>query len=232
MRALAFLLLLCIADLARADLPQRIEADYDLLKGGVKLAEVHEVFLRTDDRYRIESVTRPVGLLALFQPETMVASSEGDITEKGLQPQHFSLRRTRNPERDSRADFDWQRSELTLRDASGIRLLPLPSGTQDRLSIMYQFAIAPPHGRLQVDFHMTNGSKLDAYHYQLNPTHTVEVPFGKLRSYYLYTLPQKTAWKTEIWLAIDHGFLPCKLVVTEDNGEQLVQVLRSLNIAP
>ena len=232
MRALTLLLLICCASVAQAELPLRIEAGYDILKQGIKLAEVREVFIRSGDRYQVESVTRPVGLLALFQPETIVVTSEGDITEKGLQPLHFSYRRVRNAEKDAKADFDWQRNELTLNTPSGIRLLSLPPGTQDRLSIMYQFAIAPPHGKLHLSFHMTNGHKVEEYHYQLNPTHTVEVPFGKLRSYYLYTLPQKTAWKSEVWLAADHGYMPCKVVVTEDSGDQLVQVLRTLNISP
>lgn len=231
MRALA-LLLICCTGAAQAELPLRIEAGYDILKQGIKLAEVNEVFVRNGTQYQVESVTRPVGLLALFQPETIVVTSEGDITEKGLQPLRFSYRRLRNAEKDSKADFDWLHNELTLNTPSGIRLLPLPPGTQDRLSIMYQFALSPPHGKLHLNFHMTNGHKVEEYHYQLNPSNTVEVPFGKLRSYYLYTLPQKTAWKSEVWLAADHGYMPCKVVVTEDSGEQLVQVLRTLNIAP
>ena len=233
MRALIALLLCTLSAVAHADTwPLRIEAKYDILKQGIKLAEVNEVFERTDDHYKITSITRPVGLLALFQPETIVITSEGEISEQGMIPHHFTHRRTRDTSKDSIADFDWQHNELTLSNQSGIRQLALPPHTQDRLSVMYQFIIVPPHGRLEVDFHMTNGHKLEPYHYQLNPSQTVEVPFGKMRSYYLYTLPQKTAWKSELWLAIDHGYMPCKVVVTEDDGSQLVQELRTLNMVP
>jgi hypothetical protein len=230
------LLALIIASLSLSTLaeplPLRIEASYDILKQGIKLAEVNEVFEREDSRYRIVSVTKPVGLLALFQPETIVITSEGDITETGLLPHHFTHRRTRNPEKNSSADFDWEHSELTLISPSGIKLLPLPAFSQDRLSMMYQFAIQPPRNRLEMRFNMTNGHKLEEYRYQLNPSQTVEVPFGNLRSYYLYTPPQKTKWKSEVWLAIDHSFIPCKVVVTEDDGAQLTQVLRTLNMVP
>jgi hypothetical protein len=233
MRILLALFIACLSFTLHAEtLPQRIEASYDILKQGIKLAEVNEVFERKDGRYHIVSVTKPVGLLALFQPETIVVTSEGEITEQGLLPQHFTHRRTRNAEKNSSADFDWEHSELTLNNHDGIKLLTLQALTQDRLSMMYQFIVQPPHGRLEFRFDMTNGHKVDEYRYQLNPSQKVKVPFGNLRSYYLYTPPQKTKWKSEIWLAIDHGFVPCKVVVTEDDGGQLVQVLRKLNMVP
>lgn len=233
MRILLALLIAGLASALHAEtLPQRIEASYDILKQGIKLAEVNEVFKRTGDRYHITSVTKPVGLLALFQPETIVVTSEGEITEKGLMPLHFTHRRTRGIEKNNSADFDWERKELTLSNQQGIRQLELPPNTQDRLSVMYQFMTVPPHSRLELNFHMTNGNKLESYHYQLNPAQTVKVPFGNLRSYYLYTPPQKTQWKSELWLAIDHDFVACKVVVTEDDGAQFVQVLSKLNVVP
>jgi hypothetical protein len=66
----------------------------------------------------------------------------------------------------------------------------------------------------------------------LHPEQAVDVPYGTLRSFYLYTLPQQRAWKSEIWLAIEHGYIPCKIVLTEDSGDKVVQVLTALNIVP
>jgi hypothetical protein len=97
---------------------------------------------------------------------------------------------------------------------------------------MYQFVVMPPRSRLEIRFNMTNGSKLESYLYNLHPEQTVDVPFGSLKSYYLFTPPQHSAWKSEIWLAIDHSFIPCQIIVTEDDGNKLVQVLTALNIVP
>ncbi len=232
MRALFALFLVCLSPSAFAEIPSRIEASYDLLSRGVKLAEIRETFVYSDYHYRIESVTKPVGLLALFQPETIVVTSEGEVIESGLRPLKFTHLRTRDTSKNNQAEFDWVTKELTLSDQAGIRQLALPLGTQDRLSMMYQFVVAPPLGRLEVKFNMTNGSKMEPYRYQLHPEQTVEVPYGSIKSYYLYTLPQHTSWKSEIWLAIEHGFVPCKIAVTEDGGDKLVQVLTALNIVP
>lgn len=232
MRALFTLLIACLSAPAFAEIPSRIEATYDVLSRGIKLAEVKETFVYSDDHYRIESVTKPVGLLAVFQPETIVVTSEGEVGEEGLHPLKFSHQRTRDNSKNNSAEFDWAAKELTLSDQTGVRQLALPPGTQDRLSVMYQFVVMPPLGRLEIKFNMTNGSKLEAYRYQLNPVQMVEVPFGPLKSYYLYTLPQRTAWKSEIWLSVEHSYIPCKIVVTEDDGKKFVQVLSALNIVP
>jgi hypothetical protein len=232
MRALYLLLLACLSAPVFAEIPSRIEATYDLLSRGVKLAEIRETFVYSDYHYHIESVTKPVGLLALFQPETIVVTSEGEVVEEVLRPLKFTHQRTRDTSKNNSANFDWANKELTLNDQAGIRPIALPLGTQDRLSMLYQFVVSPPHTRLEIKFSMTNGSKIEAYRYQLHPEQTVEVPFGVLKSYYLYTVPQSSSWKSEIWLSIDHGYVPCKVVVTEDNGEKLVQVLSALNIVP
>ncbi len=232
MRGLLAFALVCFSCAALAAPPARIEATYDLLVQGLKLAEVREVFTRDGDQYRIQSVTKPVSLLALFQPETAVATSEGEITRSGLQPRKFTHLRSRSPEKNAQAHFDWNLRALTLSDHAGIRQLPLPAGAQDRLSAMYQFVIVPPHARLELDLQVTNGSKLQPYHYLLDPARSAKVPFGEVRSYYLRTPRQATAWKSEIWLAIDHDFFPAKMVLTEDNGNQFVQILRTLDIQP
>ncbi len=232
MRILLAVVLFWLSFAVHAELPVRIEAGYDILTRGIKLGEIREVFVRDGDQYQIQSVTKPVGLLALFQPETIVVTSEGEIIRAGLQPRKFIHQRAKSPEKNSQADFDWINHTLTVSDRAGIRQLPLPPNTQDRLSAMYQFVFAPPRARLELDLQVTNGSKLQPYHYLLDPTQRTKVPFGEVRSYYLHTPPQPTAWKSEIWLAIDHEYFPAKIVLTEDGGEQFVQVLRTLTIQP
>jgi hypothetical protein len=56
------------------------------------------------------------------------------------------------------------------------------------------------------------------------------VPLGTLETLYLSTPAQDTSWKTEIWLSVENGNFPCKIMLTEDNGDQLSQVLTALSI--
>lgn len=232
MRLLIALLLFCFAPALFAAPPAaRIEASYDVTIKGVKIAVVTEKFVRTDNRYRIESVTKPVGLLALFKPDTLFIVSEGAVTAQGLQPESFIYKRSQETIKNTEASFDWAQSTLMLSDRYGQRVEPLPAGTQDRLSVMYQFRfVSFMRDRKDVTMNITNGSKIDTRQYMVHPKQMLDVPLGTLETLYLSTPPQETAWKTEIWLSLENGNFPCKVIVTEDNGDQLSQVLTALSI--
>jgi hypothetical protein len=232
MRALIVLLLCGFAPALLAAPPAaRIEASYDVTTKGIKIATVTEKFVRTDNHYRIESVTKPVGLLALFKPDTLFIVSEGEITPQGLRPESFVYKRSQETAKNTEANFDWTQPTLTLSDRYGQRVEPLPAGTQDRLSVMYQFRfVSFLRDRKEVSMHITNGSKIDTRQYLVHPRQMLDVPLGSLETLYLSTAPQETAWKTEIWLSVENGNFPCKVIVTEDNGDQLSQVLTALSI--
>lgn len=231
MRALIALLLSCFSAALYAAPPAHIEATYDVITKGVKIATISEKFTRSGTHYRIESFTKPVGLLALFKPDTIYVVSEGVITPHGLQPQNFVYQRSQDTERNTEANFDWNQSSLMLNDRYGSRFEPLPADTQDRLSAQYQFRyISLLRDRKDVTMHITNGSKIDTRQYLLRGRQMLTVPLGTLETLYLSTAPQETAWKTEIWLSVENGNFPAKIAVTEDNGDQLAQVLTALSI--
>lgn len=231
MRPLIALLLCCAAPALFAAPPERIEASYDLLSKGIKIAEITEKFTRTGNHYRIESFTKPVGLLALFRSETYFVVSEGDITAQGLRPQSFAYKRSKEVIKNAAANFDWYQSTLMLSDRDGQRSVPLPAGLQDRLSMLYQFRfVTLLHERKELSMRITNGSKIDTRQYQIRAKQMLTVPLGTLETLYLSTAPQETPWKTEIWLAIEKGNVPCKIILTEDNGDKLTQVLTALSI--
>jgi hypothetical protein len=231
MRSLIVLLLCCFAPALLAAPPSRIEASYDVTTKGVKIAVITEKFTRTDNHYRIESVTKPVGLLALFKPDTLFVVSEGVITAQGLRPQNFVYKRSQETLKNTVANFDWDQSTLMLSDRYGQHFEPLPAETQDRLSVQYQFRYIPfLREHKEVTMHITNGSKIDTRQYQVHPKQMLAIPMGTLETLYLSTPPEQTAWKTEIWLSVENGNFPCQITVTEDNGDKLTQVLTALSI--
>lgn len=231
MRSFIVLILCCITSVAFAAPPVRIEAKFDVLTKGIKIAEIREIFTRSDNHYRIESLTKPVGLLALFKPDTLHVISEGDITGQGLRPRSFVYKRSQETLKNTEASFDWEQSSLMLYDRYGQRFEPLPADAQDRLSVLYQFRYIPfLRERKEVTMHITNGSKIDTRQYLIRPRQILTVPLGTLETLYLSTSPEQTQWKTEIWLSVENGNFPCKIVLTEDNGDQLSQILTALSI--
>ena len=225
-------LLLCSMQQAQAAPPSRIQVSYDILKGSVKAITVTETYTRTQDRYTIESVSKAVGLLAVFKPETIRTTSEGAVTAKGLRPLVYVQERKLDTERNTRADFDWTANSITLTDRTGKHTQPLPAGTQDRLSTMYQFMFAPLQNAATLDFHMTNGSKVDIYNYLVTPDQSVTVPLGTFKALYIASPQKAKESRTEIWLATDHANLPYKMVITDPDGDKLTQVLTQISFEP
>ncbi len=221
-------LLFCVIiaqPLQAATTPSRLEVAYDVFKGSMKIATMAETFVATHDHYRIESVSNAVGLLALFKPETIRLTSEGTLTQSGLRPSVFSSQRKIDVERNTRADFDWATNRITLTDRNGKRTLPLPADTQDRLSAMYQFMFLTLKSSSPLDFHMTNGSKVDIYNYFVSSTQSVTVPLGTFKSLYVASPVKAGESRTEIWLATDHANFPFKMTITDPDGGELTQVL-------
>ncbi len=212
--------------------PSRIHATYDVLKAGMRIVTMSETFTRTHDRYEIESVSQAVGLLAMLKAETIRVTSSGTITAHGLRPAAFASTRKVDADRNASAEFDWEKHQITLNDRAGRRTVPLPAGTQDRLSAMYQLMFLPLQDMQVLKFFMTNGSKVDDYSYAITHDQSVTVPLGTFKAIYLATPPEKNASRTEIWVAAEHANFPYKLVITEPDGGQFTQVLTGFDVTP
>lgn len=235
MRILPYLvvawLMLCAPFTTLAAPPGSIQAVYEVYMGSIKVGKIEESYARDGDRYTLTSTTTPVGLLALFKPEKVFVHSRGLISKNGLQPLQFNHRRENDASKDSSAEFDWKNGKIVMAHQSQRETAELPPGTQDRLSAMYQFMfLSLKDGAL--DFPMTNGHKLDNYHYAVARGPSVDTPAGKFGTLYLDSQPKPGERRTEIWLAKQHHLLPCKMVITETNGDRLIQVLSKISVKP
>jgi hypothetical protein len=224
-------LALCASVPVFAAPPSSIQAVYEVYKDSIKVGKIEESYTRDGDHYTLTSTTSPTGLLALFKPEKVFVRSRGLVGKNGLQPLLFSHRRENDTSKDSDAEFDWKSGKITLIHQSQPETATLPPGTQDRLSAMYQFMFLPlKDGPL--DFPMTNGHKLDSYHYAVARGPGMDTPAGKFGTLYLDSQPKPGERRTEIWLATQRHHLPCKMVITEANGDRLIQVLSNIVVKP
>lgn len=232
LKLLAGLLLCGFTQWAHADFAARIHATYDVLKGNIKVATITETYTRTSEGYHIESITRAHGLLALFKPEVIQVTSQGLVTDQGLRPRTFIQQRKLDTVRNTRADFDWPTKMITLDDKGGKRVLPLPPATQDRLSVMYQFMFVELQNMKAYEVHMSNGSKVGKYRYDITRDQKVKVPLGTFKAVYLASPQEPGENRTEVWLAVEHDNLPCQVDITDPDGGKLSQVLTYFQLEP
>ena len=209
--------------------PSALVASYDVLLNGLPIAVINERFETGDDTYRIVSESNPVGLLALFRKQGVTLVSSGRLTAKGLQPEHFEGRNGEDESRQVSAEFDWAGARLTLKHEGKTETAPLPPGTQDRISLMYQFMFAEPGQLRQLDVVMTNGRKIDNYRYLITPDVDLDTPLGRMKTLHLVKEHQPDESAAEIWLAPQHRFFPVKVLLVEKDGARYEQTITRLD---
>jgi len=212
--------------------PSSVSASYDIYKGELRIGKIEETYTRDNDHYSLVSITKAVGIVAIFKRGRIIIKSNGLITPQGLQPVKFTDQREGEEDRNRQAEFDWKALKLTLTSRGKSNEQPLPSGTQDRLSAMYQFMFLSLADKDKLSFNMTNGDKLDIYNYTISHDQSVTVPLGKFKAMYVASVPEADASKTEIWLAEDHDNFPYKMVITDSDGDKLSQELTKLTFVP
>ena len=226
---IAFALLgMAVGGVATAAAPPRaLSASYNLYMNGAHVAVLNETYEARDSTYRIVSESVPLGALALIQkPATAVSS--GRLTRQGLRPERFEGRSIGRGQ--VLAEFDWPGERLSFGRDGKTETVALPPGTQDRLSIMYQFMFNLLDGRERLDLAMTDGRRLQQYQYAVTRGVEVETPLGRTGALHLVRQAAAGGSESEIWLAPDRHFLPVKMVVREDNGTRYEQVATRIEV--
>jgi hypothetical protein len=226
---LAFVCLIAAASSAFAA-PKTIKAGYSAYMNGMSIGTISEQFEVEGARYRIVSDTKPVGLAALIQRQPLRFSSTGQIGRDGLRPAQFEARRTPTDNPQVTAELDWEHAELTLKHDGKTESVSLPAGTQDRLSVMYQFMYLPLERVRQLEFPMTNGRKLDRYRYRVTPDVEIETPLGRLKTVHLVKVREPGETINEIWLSQQHNNFPVRMLIVERDGMRFEQVIQTLDL--
>jgi hypothetical protein len=224
----------CWSALAPAAVPplREVTAQYDVYRNGVPVAAIRERFEAKDGAYRIVSESATTGIAALLRRRTVTLASEGRLRADGLQPERFEGRNSDGAARGALAEFDWAASRLTLSHDGRSEAAALPAGTQDRLSLMYQFLFLELERARQFEVPMTNGRKIDRYRYDITPQVEIDTPLGRLSTLHLVKRREAGESATEIWLAPQWRNFPVKVLIVEEDGVRYEQFITRLEMRP
>lgn len=216
--------------------PASIKATYKVMRSGLSIGTVEEKFERLGprgDQYRITSETRAEGALAIFVRDQLTYVSSGRITTAGLVPTTFSSTRKTSPQRNFTSRFDWAKNEIVREHNVDGRVerdtYELTAGTQDRLSVMYQFMVATPRNA-SVTAHMTQGRESEEYLYVKRGEPTIQTPAGDFETVHYARDAKPGESKAELWLAKSKNFLPVRVIFTDTKGTSLEQTLVELTV--
>ena len=205
-------------------LPPRLTLEYRA-RYGVASGKQTLLWVSQADRYTITSVISASGLASLAFPGKLVQTSRGRITAQGLQPEEFWDQRG-DKRRQSR--FDYVAHLIQSESHKGVRTDPLPEGLQDVQSLLFQIALtAPPP--VDSESAVFTGKKVRNYRYRVMGEEVLSTPMGALRALRMIRIADVDAERFEIWLAVDHDYLPIKLAteISDYDAELVVESITS-----
>ncbi|MEY4729938.1 MAG: hypothetical protein RL020_1096 [Pseudomonadota bacterium] len=209
--------------------PGDMNLTYELSYKGFSVGETKESFKRSGDNYKLESVSKARGVWSAFFKEQISFFSNGTVAESGLRPARYEQRRSKSPQKTRVALFDWSANSIEMQFDGKSEKTELKPGSQDALSIIYQFMFAPLKDGTSKVF-MTNGKQLEAYEFRKVEEISLETPAGTFNTIHIARVSQPGETRTDVWLAKDKKYIPVRVTVVEPEGDKTERLISSINI--
>lgn len=219
------ILLSILALPALAAAPPPFSSKYDVIRNGGRLGEATIRFSALGGgRYQLlTNTTGTEGLAAL----TGAAVEERSImTWRGEQPETVSYDYVqklgwKTRERHVRVDAAGQ--HIDFRDKDRDFTPPYRSGVLDRhaitVALMRDLALGKTGDQLYL---VPNKDRLETWRYRSGDISTLQTALGPQRALRVDRIREEdNGRKTTLWLAVDHGFVPLRMLQTEDSGESV-----------
>lgn len=157
-------------------LPPVVDLMYSAFYGpGLLVGTVGYRFERDGKDYRIETLGRGAGLVALLYPGVLKVTSRGEITTSGLLPDELVIERSGSGRRES-TRFDRPGGLLVLHQKAP---QPLDSPTYDLLTFWLRFYFAPPAGD-EVEFRVATTRSLREFKLRRSGEEVVVTALGEV----------------------------------------------------
>jgi hypothetical protein len=235
MRLLGFLIAL-LASLAAASQPTHVESEYIVTAGGgITIGRAKASFARNGDTYSIKSEMRSDGALKVFLDDQFTTESSGRVDKDGLKPLEYSERRAKDSKRDFKSTFNWNNNVVHTVVHDDPSDAWFPPGTQDPLSLYYQFMHMKDLGNTFA-IPLSDRRKVSAYTYKLIDEARIVTPAGEFDTRHYQRIPPEQLIPTDrkesrvdVWLAKDRYNFPVRVVVDDPSGYKLEQSLVALD---
>lgn len=195
---------------------------------GVNVAEIAYRMTQGDHRYRLETSAEATGLIALVYSGQLTQISEGRIGPAGLMPESYREKRGKRPERLIR--FDWNANIMIGNGEPAA--VPLPPGTQDRLSLAYQLGLLvrqdPRRGAAGAVFDVPLAAmrSVDIVRITSDGPATLRVNGNGLAAIRFQIRGERHVEdRIDVWLSPEQSMLPLRIRFVDDGSKVIDQVV-------
>lgn len=204
------------------ELPRHIEIRYEL-RGMISGRQTH-VWHHENQRYTLEATSEATGLAGIFLGGKMTQRSAGHIGELGLMPERYEMQRLSGKKEILIFNYEANTIEASrIDDRKGRRTteLPLPTGTQDPLSSIYQLAMAAQtsgEGLIVA----AGAKRVKGYPYRSFGVEAISTPLGEIRALHVSREGESGKGAVHLWLSVNQHHLPVRIIYTDDDGAEWV----------
>ncbi|HKQ23628.1 MAG TPA: DUF3108 domain-containing protein [Burkholderiales bacterium] len=215
-RAFLLVLLLIGDPVAATQPPQKVQIDFEVTSGSMRLGEGRDVLEHDGKKYSVVSETKTVGVAALLYKLNVRRESSGLLSAVGLRPLRFEEVNSRKPRR--AVDFDWSAGQVKLTDGDKIETEALSANTFDPASLPYAFAFAQSNQESMKVF-VADGKRMTDYEYRIIGKEMLKTPLGDMETLHFQKVREPDDKRgLEFWLSVHRHFLPVKIRYVEKNG--------------
>ena len=163
---------------------------------------------REGDNYRIRGEAQAEGFFTLFLEGQILQESHGTVGPAGLRPERFSERKPNAAEEG--LTFDWPARKVTFERKGESRTTPLTDNTVDWLSMIFQLAHMPPAAGA-TELQVFTQRRMYKFKLQVLGIEEIDIPLGRVRALHLRHEDPAKAEAVDVWLGVDHHYLPVKM---------------------
>lgn len=193
------------------------DAQYSIRKAGVTVGTVSRALTIEDNgRYEFSSTAEPSGIAALFSANETEETSVGHVSDSKIRPLQYRYQRKKGEKvKVDRLDFDLSTQTLSVNRRGINSQRPLRVGGLDKLSYQLQLMMDLLNGSNKLSYTVETATKTKTYDAKKTHNEEISTPAGK---YLTIRIDESSSVdkRTSFWCSEELGFLPVKVVVTED----------------
>ena len=233
MRRTALLICLLLAGtsvLATRSL-QSYTANYRLLFNGEHVGDARfSLKLTPDNQYSFEALTRPAGKMSANGVRHEVLEASSGLLQNGTPvPKHYYTAVKSGDSTDMLELFyDWKSMTLTRRGDHGQQKAPLVNNSQDRLSYLLKAMKLAGDNRNSAKFPLLTSAGTRQLRMRKTKRRHIDTAAGRVLAQELELSYGIEPPDRNLWLSVDHNYLPVLLDQKTDKGIVRMELTRIL----
>jgi hypothetical protein len=206
---------------------QPFTAKYQLNRGNMLVGKVtNKLHLEPDGSYKYTSMTKTVGIAAVFSKDKITEISKGKIINSQVTPSEYSFEHKRKKRPKYRKqEFDWSTNRLSILEPKPVRTIKMTKGVQDKASMVLAMMQAFSPDISKINLQVADKKKLKQYQITKQGEEQINAGGIDYKTLKLAISKPGEAPNTKFWLAPELNNLPIKIEKMEKKKETYTMIL-------